>query len=128
MRPPVTFRFHADRWHMFRIYAAAAQMQMQQVDSIAMAGARQPTLLVLRSNVEGVQWWKINQAVPVLAADPVLPKRILRPFEVTTDLVWSSGTKPAIVINNPTSQPARIDVFYATKEVEGGGGGGGGDF
>ena len=116
MRPPVTYRFHADRHQMFRIYCAAAQMNFQQLDSEALIGNRQPTLLVLRSNVEGVRWWKVDEAVPVIGSAKVLPVRVLRPVEATTDFEWSQWSCPAIVIENPTPARAVVDVFYATRE------------
>lgn len=119
---PQVYRFQADRWQMFRIYCAAAQMQFQQLDSIALTYSRQPTLLVVRSEVEGVTWWKVNSAAPSIATSPELPVRSLRPFEITDDLQWSQASKPAIVVSNPTSRDAKIEVFYAVREEDGSGG------
>lgn len=122
---PQVYRFHADRWHNFRILVAAGQMNMQQLDSIPLNYVYQPTLVVIRSSVEGVEWWKVNSAAPAVDTAPSLPARILRPFEVTDDMQWSSGSRPAVVINNTKSQDAEIEIFYATREDGQQGGGGG---
>jgi len=118
---PQVYRFHADRWHNFRLLVAAGQMNMQQLDSIPLTYVRQPTLVVVRSSVEGVEWWKVDSAAPAVDTAPVLPTRLLRPFEVTDDVQWSQSSRPAIVVNNTKTQDAVVEVFYAVREENGGG-------
>lgn len=115
--PPHIYRFHADRWHSLRVYALAGQIQSQQIDSIPMQFNNQPTILVMRSNVEGIRYYKQS-------ATAEYAPRILRPFEVTEDTVWRINEPPIVVIENRTRRQAEIDIFWATR-CEGSGGGGG---
>ena len=124
---PLVYRFHADRFHNFRILVAAGQMNLQVCDQVPLVYAKQPTLLVVRSEVEGVQWWKVDSAAPAVGSTVVAPVRVLRPFEVTDDVQWSLASRPAIVVSNPKAQDAKVEIFYATREEDVSGGGGGGD-
>ena len=121
---PQVYRFHADRWHSYRIWVAAGQMNLQVCDSVPLLYVNQPTLVIVKSDVEGVQWWKVDSAVPAVDLAPVPPVRALRPFEVTDDVQWSQNSKPAVVISNPKTHDAKVEIFYAVRDEDVGGGGG----
>jgi hypothetical protein len=114
---PHVVRFHADRWHRFRVLVSAFQMNVSQpLDNIVMTYNNQPTLVIVRSNVEGVTYYKASATTEYVA-------RRLRPFEVTDDVVWRLGERPTVVLSNPTARPAEVDVIFATRETGDGGGG-----
>lgn len=119
--PPISKQFWASYWHRRRITLTAGDSQLIILDGRpALAGGPTSALLALRCDPEGVQWWKIKSSAPSILDSPVLPKKYLRPFEITTDGNWITGAlqfcKPAIVVYNPTERDSMLDIFYAVSD------------
>jgi hypothetical protein len=90
----------------------AGETKFWTIESRKVLNADETQFLLIKSNVEGVEWWFVNQEFGGATSPVAGSYQRLYPFGGTTQRPWSVGSLPSIVVRNPTSEVAEIKLAY----------------